>query len=62
VNRVDTVHFRHLNIKEGHIRSHQTKLLDRLEPVGSLGKQLHIGLIGQHCGQALAKDRMIINR
>ncbi len=59
---IDTVHFRHLQIHQGHIGTMQSVLCDRLSSVGCLGNQCHVGLSGQKRGHALAEQRMVVDR
>src|ERR1700737_4761252 len=59
---VDAVHFRHLQIHQGYIRTMNSELLDGLAAVGSLGNQCHVRLTGQKGGDALAEEGMVVNR
>jgi hypothetical protein len=38
------------------------ELFDRLAPVGSLGDERHVGLVGDQTGDALPQQRMIVHR
>src|SRR5438128_8772209 len=55
---IDAVHFGHLQIHQGYVRTMNAELFDRLAAVGSLGNQRHVRLTGQKRGDALAKKRM----
>ena len=59
--RVDAVHFRHLQVHEGDVRMVSPKLLDRLAASGRLSHQRHIRLNGEQAGDPFAHQRMIID-
>src|SRR5258708_5039131 len=59
---IDAVHFRHLQIHQGYIRTMDSELFDRLAAVGSLGNECHVRLTGQEGGHALAEERMVVDR
>ncbi len=58
---IDAVHFRHLQIHQGYIRTMYSELFDRLAAVGSLGNQCHVRLTGQKRGHALAEQGMVVD-
>jgi len=60
--RVESAHFRHLQIHQRDVWFMVAEMPDCLPAVGSLCNQLHVGLIGQQSHEALAKNRMVINR
>src|SRR5579871_3843822 len=61
-DRVDAVHFRHLQVHQDHVRLMSTKLLDRLTPVRGFGDEFHVGLSREKFRDAVTEQRMVINR
>ena len=60
-DRIEAVHFRHLQVHERDVRPMCTELLDSLAPIGCFGDQSHIGLRVEEYGYALPYKNMIVN-
>src|SRR5450755_4970138 len=60
--RIDAVHFRHLQIHQRDIGTVRPELLNGLATVGRLAYQNHVGLNANQSGDPLAHNWMVVNR
>ena len=60
--RIDAVHFRHLQVHQRDIRVVRSELLNGIASVGCLAHQNHIGLNAYQTGDSLPHDWMVVNR
>src|SRR3954451_9698239 len=61
VGGLNAVHFGHLQIHEGNIRTILTKKLDGFQAVARLSDQFHVGLFSYQGGDAFTENRVVIH-
>src|SRR6185312_15227473 len=55
-----SVHLRHPQVHQDHVRPQQAGQPDGLGPVGGLADDLEAGLVAEHPGQAVTDDRVVV--